>query len=432
MQAAVDAELARVDFPDKLAFLFDHYRYKVAYGGRGSAKSWSYARALILRAVNEKTLILCTREIQKSIEESVYRLLVNQIHAMGLSGAFEILKTKIICRATKSEFVFAGLRHNMDNLKSFEGANIVWIEEAHTVSKESWDKLIPTIRAAGSEIWITFNPELEDDETYQRFVLNPPDNSHVCFVNYEDNPWFPDVLQQEMEDCKRRSLKDWRHIWRGECMQAIDGAIFAEELEAAKQEGRITRVPVQDGVPVQTYWDLGQSDATAIWFVQVVGREFRLIDYYQANGHKMPHYIGELARRGYLYGEHYLPHDADYEQLAAQSTIKEQMQDALRDNPALGKAVNVVERVPKKAIGINAARTVFEQCLFDSERTKDGLQCLRRYHYKKDPDTGRVSKEPVHDMWSHGADAFLQFAQHIKLPPARQKKREQRNLRKYV
>lgn len=404
-----------VDLPEKLAFLIEPHRYKVGYGGRGGAKSWNYARVLIAQAAHDPLLILCTREIQKSIEESVYRLLVDQINLMGLDNFFEVQKTKIIGQ-NGSEFVFAGLRHNTDSLKSFEGVDRVWVEEAQIVSKSSWDKLIPTIRKAGSEIWVSFNPDLEDDETYQRFILNPPTGAKVVKINWKDNPWFPEVLRQEMEDCKKRSHSDYLHIWEGHCKQAIEGAIFAGELSKAAEENRITRVPVKEGVPIDTYWDLGQSDNTAIIFAQQVGLEKRIVDYYQRSGQKMEHYFGVLADRGYSYGNHYLPHDAEHEQLAAHSTIKQQFQQAIRDNPKLGKSVHIVPRIAQKALGINAARTVFTSCVFDKDKTADLLQCLRRYRYDRDEETGRIGKNPAHDIFSHGADAFLCMAQNAAKP----------------
>jgi phage terminase large subunit len=403
------------EFPEKLAILRQPSRYKVLYGGRGGMKSWGIARQLLLDSYERKLLTLCTREIQKSVEESVYRLLCNQIEAMQLSDFYDIQKTKITGR-NGSEFVFAGLRHNMNNLKSFEGADRVWVEEAVTVSKASWEKLTPTIRVAGSEIWMSFNPDLEEDYTYQHFVTDPPPDSQVLKIGWQDNPWFPDVLRQEMEDCKRRDYKNYLHIWEGQCKQAVEGAIFANELQKANEEHRITRVAVQPGIPVFTFWDLGESDNTAIWFAQIVGMEYRMIDYYQCNRQKMSHYVEVLAKRGYMYGDHYLPHDADHEQLAAQSTIKAQLRKAITDNPALGKLVYVVPRIAKKSLAIDAARTIFDQCLFDKENTSDGLQCLRHSRYATNEETGRISKEPMHDIWSHGADAFMCMAQHFKKP----------------
>lgn len=403
------------DFPKKLKQLKTPSRFKVLYGGRGGMKSWGIARQLLLDAYDNKLLVLCTREIQKSIEESVYRLLVKQISLMKLDDFYEVQKTKIIGR-NGSEFVFAGLRHNMDNLKSFEGANRVWVEEAQTVSKASWDKLTPTVREPGSEIWLSFNPDLEEDYTYEHFVLDPPPDTIVIRVNYSDNPWFPDVLRLDMEDCKRRSKADYEHIWEGKCKQAVEGAIFASELAKVAEEQRFTKVPIQAGVPVHTFWDLGRSDNTAIWFVQIVGLEFHIINYFQANGLWMADYITKLAEFNYKYGNHCLPHDAVHKQIVAKDSAEKQLRDALKNNPKLGEGVYTVPRVEKKALGIEAARSIFGQCVFDKANTVDGVQCLKHYAYKRDEETGAVSKEPKHDIYSHGADAFLTFAQHYKKP----------------
>lgn len=407
-----DARVIDYQVPEKLDFLSQPYRYKVAYGGRGGTKSWAFARELLVRGLREPIRVLCAREIQKSIQDSVHKLLSDQIAALGLSEFFEIQNTTILSKCNATEFLFSGLRHNINNLKSYEGVDIVWIEEAQSVSKASWDVLIPTIRKPNSEIWISFNPDLEDDPTYQRFVLDPPTGAKVVKINYTDNPWFPDVLKQEMEDCKRKSMQDYLHIWEGQCKQAVDGAIFANELAKAAEEHRLTRVPALEGVPVHTFWDLGHSDNTAIWFAQIVGMEYRILDYYQNNAQKMPHYIEVLAKRGYVYGKHWLPHDAEHEQLAAQNTVKEQLETALRNNRELGASVHVVPHIGTGAIaqGINAARSIFGQCVFDREKCADGLQCLRRYRYEVDEETGKIGKKPVHDIYSHGADAFRYLA----------------------
>lgn len=410
-----------IQFPDKLQCLFKPSRYKVLYGGRGGAKSWGISRALLLQGAQAKHKILCAREIQKSINDSVHALLCEQIASMGLQSFYEVQKTAIIGR-NGTEFLFAGLRSNISNIKSIPGITRAWIEEAQTVSNSSMKVLIPTVREDGSEIWLSFNPELEEDDVYQNFVLDPPQDSIVVKIGWQDNPWFPEVLRQEKDELKRKNPAEYEHVWEGHCKQAIDGAIFAAELRLAAEEQRITRVPIKLGIPVQTFWDLGQSDNTAIWFVQIVGMEYRIVDYYQNSGEKMPHYIGVLADKGYLYDDHCLPHDAEHEQMAARSTIKQQLLEAIRANPKLGKTVRIVPRIPKKALGIDAARSIFAQCLFDKANTVDGLTCLRRYAYDRDDETGKVSKEPRHDIYSHGADGFLCFAQHYKRmvikPPA--------------
>lgn len=395
--------------------LFEPYRYKIFYGGRGGSKSISIARALLIQGASAKHKILCAREIQKSIQDSVHSLLKEQIEELGLSSFYEVQKSTILGK-NGTEFLFAGLRSNIANIKSIPNITRAWIEEAQSASADNIKTLALTVRAPNSEVWLSFNPDLEDDTVYQEYVVSPPDDSIVVKINYNDNPFFPDVLRKEMESDKRKDYQKYLNIWEGQCKKAVDGAIFADEIAKASEEQRLTKVPVQAGVPVHTFWDLGQSDNTAIWFVQIIGMEFRLIDYYQASGVKMAHYIEMLEEKGYNYGEHCLPHDAEHEQLAAQSTIKQQLQNALRDNPKLGDIVRIVPRVPKKALGIDAARTIFSQCVFDKEKTKDGMQCLRHYAYANDPDTGKVSKEPKHDIWSHGSDAFLCFAQHFKRP----------------
>lgn len=406
----------QVEIIEKMAGpLFKPARYKVFYGGRGGGKSQNIARALLVLGVQQRHKILCAREIQKSIQDSVHSLLVEQIEQIGLQSYYEVQKTAIYGK-NGTEFLFAGLRSNIANVKSIPNITRAWIEEAQSASVGNIKTLALTVRAPESEIWLSFNPDLEDDPIYQDYVLMPPENAIVTKINYYDNPFFPDVLRYEMEEEKKRSQAGYEHIWEGKPRQTIDGAIFAEELRLAAEQNRITRVPIQSGVPVHTFWDLGMSDNTAIWFVQIVGMEFRLLDYYQASGFKMSHYIEVLAKRGYDYGEHCLPHDADHDQLAAQSTIRQQLENAIRDNPALGKLVRIVPRIPKKALAIDAARTIFPQVIFDKEKTADGLQCLRHAAYARDIETGKVSKEPKHDIWSHGTDAFMCFAQHYKRP----------------
>lgn len=399
-----------IQFPEKLECLFTPSRYKVMYGGRGGAKSWGVARALLILAAQKPLRILCAREFQNSITESVHALLSDQIKAMGLEGFFEIQNTTIIGK-NGSAFYFAGLRHNITKIKSFEGVDIVWCEEAQTISKSSWDTLIPTIRKEGSEIWITFNPSLEADETYQRFVLSPPTNSIVVKINWSDNPWFPAVLMQEKEDLKAKDPDAYLTVWEGHCKQTLDGAIYANEVRRATEEGRFTRVPYDESKPVHTFWDLGRADKTAIWFAQMVGFEFRVIDYYESQGHALAHYLKHLQGKPYVYGDTWLPHDADNELLASERTVAQQTR-------AAGFNVRIT---PKSSVadGINAARTIFANVWFDAEKCADGIQCLRNYRYEVDPDTQQYSQKPLHDWASHGADAFRYLAVAFREPKKR-------------
>lgn len=208
-------------------------RYKVGYGGRGAGKSWSIAILLVLKSLQKKVRILCCREYQTNISQSVHRLLQDIIHKFNLAEFFNITKTEITCTLTGSQFLFKGLHHNPYEIKSLEGVDICWVEEGQSVSKQSWDILIPTIRKEGSEIWVSFNPDLETDETYKRFVVNKADNVLLQKINFDNNPYFPAVLRQEMEHCKRTDYEAYKNIWLGECRKYSDAQIFKDKFEVA-------------------------------------------------------------------------------------------------------------------------------------------------------------------------------------------------------
>ena len=395
-----------VELPEKIAeTVFLPKRYKVYYGGRGGGKSWSIARALLVKGYQSPLRALCAREIQKSIQDSVHQLLEDQIAELGLDWFYTILKTEIR-GANGTLFSFTGLRHNATEIKSHEGADVCWVEEAQAVSKTSWSLLIPTIRKESSEIWISFNPDLEEDETYQRFVVKPPKESIVVKIGWQDNPWFPEVLRQEMLELKERNPDEWLTVWEGNCRQCLEGAIYANEMRQAREDGRITTVPYDPSKPVQTFWDLGWSDNTSIWFAQSVGLEYRIIDFYQNSLQPLQHYIAVLQGKSYVYGYDHLPHDAQAKQLGTGRSIQEILS-------SLGRKVQIV---PKLSIvdGITAARTVFPLCWFDEEKCSDGLNSLRHYRYDVDPDTGKFSKTPLHDCYSHAADAFRYLGVGIK------------------
>lgn len=207
--------------------LFDPYRYKILYGGRGSGKSWAVADALIDISLSEKSLVLCGREFQNSIKDSVHSLLQQRIEALGFEDYFEITRDEINCNYSGSRFIFKGLRHNVDSIKSMAGITHLWIEEADTLSLESWRIIEPTIREPNSEIWCTFNPKNKTDILYRTFIENePPPSSYVIKVNYEDNPYFPEVLKDQMELLKLKDHGMYRHVWLGECLEHSDAQIF--------------------------------------------------------------------------------------------------------------------------------------------------------------------------------------------------------------
>ena len=392
--------IAKVEFPAKLQCLFQpkYLRYRVLYGGRGGAKSWGVARALLIKGVQKPLRILCAREFQISIKDSVHKLLWDQIVAMGLTSFYEITQSAIR-GANGSEFSFVGLKNNIANIKSYEGVDIVWVEEAQSVSRLSWNVLIPTIRKEQSEIWVTFNPDLESDETYQRFVVSPPSESVVQKINWSDNPWFPHTLRLEKENLRARDPEAYANVWEGVCRQTVDGAIFAKEMQMAELQGRIGRVPYDPVKPVHAVFDLGWSDQTAVWMLQFVGMETRLIRYFETSQETISAILSKMQGFGYVYDTLWLPHDAQNRTLASNG---KSIEEIVR---ASGFKTRVLERVPV-VDSINAARTIFTNCWFDRENCHEGLQCLRHYRYEVDPDSGAFSKTPLHDQYSHGADAF--------------------------
>lgn len=411
----IEQAVAKAEFPVKLQGLFKKARYKVCLGGRGGAKSWGIARALLILGAKSPMRILCAREFQASIKDSVHKLLCDQIEALGLLSFYEI--TQMSIRGFNgTEFAFIGLKNNPTNIKSFEGVDICWVEEAQTVSRLSWNILIPTIRKQNSEIWVSFNPDLETDETYQRFVAKPPRDCIVMRINWSDNPWFPETLKMEKDALKERDLNAYNQVWEGMCRRSVDGAIFGNEMQQAENNGRLTSVPYDPTKPVHAVCDLGWSDATAWWFVQFIGMETRLIRYFEGSQRTMTSYLAQLQTFSYVYDTIWLPHDAENKTLAAAGrTIEEIVRGA-------GFKTSVMPRVPV-VDSINAARTIFPNLWFDRDNCADGLNCLRHYRYEVDPESGQFSKSPLHDQYSHGADAFRYIALMIKEPTTRKKQR---------
>lgn len=442
-----ESDILEIEIPEKLHFLYsESARYKIIHGGRGGGKTETVARVLLSLASEKRLRILCGREFQNSIKESVHSTLEILIKEIWHSGSWvfywDIQKTTIISKITGSEFIYSGLRYKIDSIKSLARIDICWLEEARNASKTSLDKLFPTIRGQwkdggtkggpfgkGPEIWITYNPELDSDEIHKRVVQREkyfPDYikneetgemeryAIICEINYIDNRFFPKDLRQEMAVAKAaydsdENNTDYLHVWLGHTKQVLEGAIYAKELRQILKDGRRKRVPYNPNKPVLTYWDLGHSDKCAIWFMQYNDFEYNFIHYYENRLQKMPHYIEYLQDRKYIYSVHNLPHDGDAETLS-NITPKKQLQSAFPN-----AKVRIIERPSKKIVGINAVRTVLSLCNFDEEETSEGWACLANYAYKIKEDSGQFSKEPDHDTpWSHGADGMQTFALSIK------------------
>ncbi len=367
-------------------------------GGRGSGKSWTVARALLVLCTQKQLRILCTREIQKNIQQSVHQLLSDQIEAMGLSSAFEVLNNEI--RGPHgSQIFFSGLSDiTATGLKSFEGVDIVWCEEAQAISAKSWKTLIPTIRKEGSEIWVTYNPELETDPTHQLFVVNQPPDCVSVLMNWTENPYFPAVLAAEREHAqKTMKPEEYRNVWEGECLPAVTGAIYFEEMAAAERDGRIRDVPADPLLKTHAIWDLGWNDSMSIILVQRSASELRIVDYIEDSHRTLDDYVRQLKNMPLNWGTHYLPHDGFTKDFKTGKSAQEIME-------ALGCSV---EQTPNMEIeaGIRAARMTFNRIYFDKTKAARLIECLKRYRRHINKQTLEASG-PLHDEYSHGADAF--------------------------
>ena len=393
--------MTQVEFPPKLACLFSPSRYKVLYGGRGAAKSWGIARALIVRCSEKPTRVLCTREVQKSIADSVHKLLSDQIAALGLSAFFKITETDIK-GINGSEFVFAGLKNqSIENLKSYEGVDVCWVEEAQVVSRRSWNVLTPTIRRPGSEIWISFNPDLDSDETYVRFVQNPPQGAVVEFMSWRDNPWFPAVLDAERSDLEARDPIAYRNVWEGEPRATVDGAIFAQEVAKLVADQRIRAVPYDPMLTVHTVWDLGWNDKMAIILAQRLGGELRIIEYIEDSHRTLADYVRDLEAREYRWGTDWLPHDGAAKDFKTGKSAQELL-------TALKRRVQIVPKLDIEQ-GLKAVRLLFPRLYVDADKATRLIDCLKRYRRNIPSSTGEPAG-PLHDEFSHGADALRYLA----------------------
>ena len=374
-------------------------RYKVAYGGRGAGKSWAVAR-LLLHAGTLRTLrILCAREIQRTIADSVHRLIADQIKLLGLEDFYRVTETEIRGQ-NGTLFLFAGLRQqDIGKIKSLEGVDICWCEEAQTITKRSWDILVPTIRKEGSEIWVTFNPELDTDETYARFVVRPPVDAVVVKINWSDNPWFPAVLDKERVSLKERDPEAYRNVWEGECRSSVEGAIYAKEVAALYESGRVRPVPYDPILPVHTVWDLGWNDQTSIILVQRAS-EVRILGYIEDSHRTLAEYVAQLKALPYVWGHDWLPHDGRAKDFKSGKSAEEIMK-ALQRRPRIVSNLDVES-------GIKAARMVFPRCYFDPSAERL-LHCLKRYRRAIHATTNEPGA-PLHDEHSHGADAFRYLA----------------------
>lgn len=454
MQAS-PSNTSEILIPKAFKFLREPKRNKVLYGGRGGAKSHNVARTLLLKGMERPLRVICAREIQRSIADSVHQLLDDLINQYGWRYFYQVKDKEIIGR-NGTQFKFRGLKHNTTDLKSLEGADILWIEEAENVSDKSYEIVIPTIRKEGSEIWVTFNPKNPTDPTWIRFVQNPDEDTAAVKVSYLDNPFFPQVLEKERLKLLKNDPVAYEHVWLGNFDQRYSGKVYAKWVSKLLEEGRICdRVKHDPAYPVYTAWDLGYDDATAIIFYQIGSGEIFIIDYYESNHEDIKHYCEVLYgkeividardpntgavtawhfgdgkpdhvekskhRQAYNYHAHYAPHDAAYKLQAAggRSIISQ----------AHNLGVKMFS-IPATTVqnNIESLRATLPRMWINSENCKDLISAWMNYHFEYDEDKKIFKKVPNHDWSSHAANAGELMAKMWKESPTTQAELDRREV----
>ncbi|QIG49209.1 PBSX family phage terminase large subunit [Nordella sp. HKS 07] len=399
-------------------------RYKGAYGGRGSAKSHFFAGELIWRCSQARLRCVCIREVQNSIRESVRQLLIDKIGTFDLGDRFTVLEQEIRGRSG-SLIVFKGMQSfNSENIKSLEGYDIAWVEEAQNLSETSLRLLRPTIRKPGSELWFSWNPRHETDAVDRFFRGGGKRGDTVlAAVNWHDNPWFPDVLNSEKESDYASDPEMADHVWGGAYEIVSEASYYARLVAEAERQGRIGDFPHDPGRTVVTSWDIGIDDYTAIWFLQDDGIRVTAVDYHETSGQGAEEIVREALpelqpeprliapalisigrERPYAYGEHFFPHDVKLREWGAGGRSRALTLMGLGVKPIrVGAQQGPAERV-------NAARALLPLMRFNrTKRVMLGLSRLRRYARRQSPTLGGFAG-PLHDINSHGADAFGEYA----------------------
>lgn len=397
--------------------------YRGAYGGRGSAKTRSFAKMAAVKGyqfaqANQPGLIVCGREFMNTLDESSMAEVKAAIQSEPwLLNAYEIGDKFVRTKDKRVEFAFTGLRHNLDSIKSKSRIRLLWVDEAEPVSETAWSKAIPTVREEGSEIWVTWNPERKKSATHKRFRENPPEGSKIAEINWRDNPWFPKTLDKTRREDLEKRPDQYDHIWEGGFVSVVDGAYYAKSLAQAKAQNRISGVAFDPLLRIRIYCDLGgtgaRADAFAMWPAQFIGREIRVRDYYEAQGQQLAEHIAWLHSKGYTKekADIYLPHDG-----ATNDRVYDvSFESAFR---AAGYSVTVIPNQGKGAarMRIESARRVFPSIWFDEQTTEGGREALGWYHEKKSEDDREIGLGPNHDWSSHGADAFGLMAVAYEMP----------------
>jgi phage terminase large subunit len=399
-------------------------RYKGAYGGRGSGKSHFFGGLLIEEALawpgdfGEGMKSICIREVQKDLAQSSKALLEAKLNGYGLGdrAGFKVYRD-VISLPGDGIITFKGMNdYTAESVKSLEGYDRAWWEEAQTATMHSLNLLRPTIRKPGSQLWFSWNARRKTDPVDVMLRgAERPTGSTVVTANWRDNPWFTDELEQERLDCLRMQPDQYDHIWEGGYITLAEGAYFAKQLALARTENRIGRVAGDDLMTTRAYWDIGgtgaKADACAVWIVQFVGQSINVLNYYEAVGQPLATHVAWLRSKGYEKALCVLPHDGATNDKVHQVSYESALRQA-------GFEVRVVPNMGAGAANarIEAVRRVFPSIWFNADTTEAGRDALGWYHEKRDEARG-IGLGPDHDWASHGADAFgLMAVDHMSRP----------------
>jgi phage terminase large subunit len=403
------AEVVKLDIPAQYSELFQpsqQWRHLVYKGGRSSGKSYQVALSRLILGSHKRLRGLCTREFQNSMDDSVKALLGDLVAKYGLKD-WQVLDKELRNLKTGSEIHFKGLHNNAQTIKSFEGVDWCWVEEAQSVSAESINTLIPTIRKKGSQIIWTYNPLTEHDPV-KELVEDAYKDKGNCYVLHINSDAVENLLSDEIK-AEREAMKEnnpdmYAHVWLGQPLTAKTGTVFGKQLAQAEIDGRIGSVPYDGASAVYTAFDLGVGDSTAIWWFQMAGREIHFIDYYESSGEDLGHYLAVLHNKPYNYATHYLPHDARQRELQTGKTRVEFFEQNGFHNVEVLRPTNFT--LGNDDINL-IARPAFSRVWIDREKCARGLECLRAYHYEYDEKNKLLKSKPEHDWSSHASSAFI-------------------------
>lgn len=400
---------AQVELPPKLLPVFEgEADVRGAFGGRGSGKTRSFAKMTAVRAymwasAGRSGQILCGRQFMKTLADSSLEEIKQAIkEEPWLAVYFEIGETYVRTTGLPGDvyYTFIGLDRNINSVKSQARILLCWVDEAEPVTDDAWTKLIPSLREEDSELWVTWNPERKASATNKRFRASNDNRYKIIELNYRDNPRFPAILERQRQRDLNERPDQVEHIWEGGYKTIVEGAYFARHLSEAKSQGRIGHVARDPLMPIKAVWDIGVSDATSIWIAQFVGREIRVLDYYEVENQPLGAHLDWLRSKGYGAAECILPHDGE----------KRDAVTAIRFEDHISAAGFQTRTVPNQGKGaalkrVEIARRLFGSIWFNEATTEAGRDALGWYHEKRDAERN-IGLGPDHDWSSHAADAF--------------------------